>query len=117
MAAVGAVAVGAGMLPRWSGRITRGEVTLLAGYGVGAAYLFGLVMNLWFWPIAVGPDTSISLDEGGSFAENLTRFLVFSLSTSTLTWDTVRAIVTAVGIVLLARPLLGAIRRVYHPQT
>jgi hypothetical protein len=126
MAAVGAVAAGAGLLPRWnrsigdtsaSGPVTRGEMGLLAGYGVLSAYLFGLVMNLWFWPIAVGPDTSISFDEAGTFAENLTRFVVFSLTTSTLTWDTVRAIVTAVGIVLLARPLLGAIRRVYHPWT
>ncbi len=125
MAGVGAVGAGAGLLPRrlgspgdapQRGQVTRGETIALAGYGIVAAYLFGVAMNLWFWPIAVGPDTSISFVEGGPLGENLTRFLVFSLTTSTLTWDTVRAIVTAVGIVLLARPLLGAIRRVYHPH-
>ena len=126
MAGVGTVAAGAGMLPRSSGEsgevvsragVTRREIVLLASYGVAAAYLFGLLMNLWFWPIAVGPDTSISFLEGASFVENLTRFVVFSLTTSTLTWDTVRAIVTAIGIVVLARPLLGAIRRVYQPSS
>lgn len=113
MAGVGAVAAGAGMLPWRSGRVTRSEIALLAGYGVAAAYLFGLMMNLWFWPIAVGPETSISFTEGATLGENLTRFVVFSLTTSTLTWDTVRATVTAVGIVVLARPLLGALHRVY----
>ena len=117
MAAVGAVGAGAGMLPRGSGRVSRSEVAVLAGYGVIAAYLFGLVMNLWFWPIAVGPDTSISFIEGASVVENLSRFVVFSLTTSTLTWDTVRAMVTAVGIVVLARPLLGALRRVSPPRS
>lgn len=116
MAGVGAVAAGAGMLPRGSERVSRSEIVVLAGYGVVAAYLFGLVMNLWFWPIAVGPDTAVSFVEGGSLGENLTRFVVFSLTTSTLTWDTVRAMVTAVGIALLARPLLGALRRVYPPN-
>ena len=117
MAGVGAVAAGAGILPRGSGRVTRSEVVVLAGYGVVAAYLFGLMMNLWFWPIAVGSDTSVSFSEGASLGENLTRFVVYSLTTSTLTWDTVRAIVTAVGIVVLAQPLLGALRRVYPPRS
>lgn len=119
MAGVGAVAAGAGLLPRTESttdgvRLSRLDVAHLAGYGVVASYLFGLLMNLWFWPLAVGPDTAISFDAGSPLWENVSRFLVFSLTTSTVTWDTVRALVTAIGVVVLARPFLNAVGRVYR---
>ena len=86
---------------------------MLMAYGVLASYAFGLVMNLWFWPLAVGPDTSISLDSGASLGENVASFVLYSLATSTLTWDTVRAITTLVTLYLVGAPALRALRRVY----
>lgn len=116
MLGVGWVAAGAGLLPRWrleSPRSKTLEVWMLASYGVLASYAFGFVMNLWFWPIAVGAGTTVSFVEGASLIENATRFLIYSLGSSTLTWDTVRAITTAVGIGLLGKASLVALRRVH----
>ena len=60
MFAAGWVGAGAGLIP---GRITgaadksarRREIIWLIAYGVIASYLFGALMNLWFWPFGVGP--------------------------------------------------------------
>ena len=47
------IGLGAGLLPR---RVSgRAEIAMLVVYGIFAAYFFGFVMNLWFWPFAVGP--------------------------------------------------------------
>jgi len=115
MVALGWVGLGAGLLPTSWGRKagSRAEVALLAAYGVVASYLFGILMNLWFWPLAVGPDTSISLDSGASLGENVASFVLYSFATSTLTWDAVRAITTVVTLFLVGGPALRALRRVY----
>ncbi|GMA31933.1 hypothetical protein [Litorihabitans aurantiacus] len=72
----------------------------------------GAVMNLWFWPFAVGPDTSISYAPGAPLATNLGSFLSYTLVTSTLTWDTVRAVTSVVGLVVAGPAVLAALRRV-----
>ena len=68
-------------------------------------------MNLWFWPFAVGAGTGISYEPGAPLATNLASFLVYSLVTSTATWDTLRAITTVVGILVVGRAILSALRR------
>lgn len=103
------VAAGAGLLPR---RVRGGaEIAMLAAYGAAAAYVFGLIMNMWFWPFAVGAGTSISYVPGAPLPQNLGNFLVYSLVTSTLSWDTVRALTTIIGIGLVGRAVLRALRR------
>jgi hypothetical protein len=110
MFACGWVGAGAGLLPRWrSSRIA--EVAMLAGYGLVASYAFGLLMNLWFWPFAVGSGTGISYEAGAPVGRNLASFGLYSLVTSTLTWDTVRALTTTVGILLVGPAALAAFRR------
>lgn len=117
MFAVGWVAAGAGLLPRLGDPVTpRGrtrELVMLMTYGVLASYAFGLIMNLWFWPIAVGPGTTVSFLEGAPLLDNITRFVVYSLASSTLTWDTVRAITTVIGLALMGKPALQALRRAH----
>lgn len=116
MFAAGWVGAGAGLIP---GRITgfadkaarRREIIWLIAYGVLASYLFGAVMNLWFWPFGVGPETSISYLPTGSLPENLGRFGIYTLITSTLTWDTIRALTTGIGLALIGVPALKALRR------
>lgn len=103
------VGAGAGLLPRRLG--PRAEVAALCAYGIVASYAFGLVMNLWFWPFAVGYGTGISYQPGGTLGTNLSSFLVYSLVTSTLTWDTLRAITSVIGILVIGRPVLAALRR------
>lgn len=101
------VAMGAGLLPRAAGRA---EVALLAAYGAVAAFLYGLVMNLSFWPLTLGPGTSISFVPGDPVGDNLTRFLAFDLATS-MGWDLGRAITTALLVAVTATPMLRALRR------
>jgi energy-coupling factor transport system substrate-specific component len=107
MLAASWVGLGAGLLPPARGR---GELLLLAGYGAAAALLYGLAMNLWFWPFSLGLDTSLSYVAGAPLLENLHRFVVFTLATS-LGWDIGRAVTTVVLIVLLGPAVLGALRR------
>ncbi len=103
---VGAIA---GLLPRRASR--GGEIAMLCVYGVVASYAFGLLMNLWFWPFAVGYGTGISYDGSAPLEVNLSSFLLYSLVTSTLSWDTLRAITTVIGLVVVGRPILAALRR------
>lgn len=104
------VGAGAGLLPR---RVRgKAELWMLCGYGVVASYVFGLLTNLWFWPFAVGGGTGISYVPGAPLATNLSSFLLYSLVTSTAGWDTLRAVTTIIGIAVVGRAILAALRRV-----
>ena len=107
----GAGLVGRVVLPPGRARPGRRAVVVLAAYGVVAAYAYGLATNLWFWPFALGGATQLSYVPGGGLGENVPRFLAYSLATSTLSVDTVRAVVTAAGVLALGRPVLGTLRR------
>lgn len=122
------VAAGAGLLPRIRRRAAAGGATLsalksaarremlmLTVYGVAASYVFGLLLNMWFWPFAVGVGTDISYEAGAPITTNLASFTLYSLVSSTLTWDTVRAVTTAVGLLMLGPALLSALRRAKLP--
>ena len=106
MLGCGWVALGAGLLPRAAGRA---EALLLAGYGFAAALVYGLLLNMWFWPFtALG--SSVAHIPGDPVVANLTRFLAFHLTTS-LGWDLPRAVLTS-SLCLFAGPsVLGALRR------
>jgi energy-coupling factor transport system substrate-specific component len=103
------IGLGAGLLPRRARG--RAEIVLLVAYGVAAAYVFGLLMTLWFWPFSVGAGTDLSFVPGASALDNLRRFFLFSLSTSALGWDTGRAITNAVAIAVLGPAVLATLRR------
>lgn len=108
------IGMGAGLLPR---RVTgKAEIAMLVGYGIVVAYLFGFLMNLWFWPFITGAevpyhDGHISYVAGDPVWENLHRFAVFTLLTSTAGWDTGRAITNTVAIVVLGPAVLATLRR------
>lgn len=108
MLAAAWVGLGAGLLPR---RVTgTPEVALLAAYGVVAALGYGLVMNLAFWPFQLGAGTGLSFVPGDPLLTNLHRYALYVGATS-LGWDVGRAVTTAVGVALLGRPGLVALRR------
>ncbi|WP_234306840.1 ECF transporter S component [Streptomyces sp. NRRL F-2890] len=109
MMAAGWVGLGAGLLPR---RLTgRAETALLAGYGVVAAYVFGFLMNLWFWPFALGDGTQLSFDPEAGPLENLHTFFLYTLATSTFGWDTGRAVTNAIALCVLGPAVLATLRR------
>jgi energy-coupling factor transport system substrate-specific component len=97
----------AGLLPPCRGRW---EIALLALYGVLAAYLYGFMLNLQFWPFSVDPGSSIAYLPGAPFTEQWHRYLVFDATTS-LGWDTGRALTDLVAIVLLGPGVLHTLRR------
>jgi len=107
MLAASWVGLGAGWLPRARGKV---EVGLLAAYGVLAGYGYGLLMNLSYWPYVTGADTQVSYVAGAPILDNLHRFLLFSVVTST-GWDTGRALTNLVAIVLVGPAVLVALRR------
>ena len=68
-------------------------------------------MNMWFWPFAIGNETSVSFVAGDPVLENLHRFVVFTLLTSTWGWDTGRAITNAMALVAVGPAVLVVLRR------
>jgi energy-coupling factor transport system substrate-specific component len=108
MIAAGWVGFGAGCLPRASGRTER---AMLAGYGLVVGLVFGLLMNLWFWPfLASGAPASMGFVPGDPVAANLSRYGTFYLATS-LGWDLPRGVLTAVLVMVAGRPVLASLRR------
>lgn len=108
MLAAGWFGFGAGCLPQ--NLRGRAEVIALAGYSAVAALLYGLLLNLSFWPWAVGLSSQISFVPGAPLAENLQRWIAFDIATS-LGFDVPRAIITSVVILLIGGPVLFALRR------
>jgi len=108
MLAASWIGLGAGLLPQAKGRA---EIALLAAYGVVAAYCFGFLLNMWFWPFTTGEGTQLSFVPGASVAENLHRFFVYTIATSTFGWDTGRAITNTLAIILLGPTVLAVLRR------
>jgi energy-coupling factor transport system substrate-specific component len=108
------VGMGAGFLPRKVGG--RAEIAMLVGYAVVAAYAYGILMNLSGWPFALGIavpgyEGDLSFVPGDPLGENLQRFLVYTLVTSTGSWDTGRAITTSLAVVVLGPSILTTLRR------
>ncbi len=112
MLAAGWAGLGAGLLP---GRVKgRWELAMLAAYGAFCAYAYGFLLNIWFWPWAIGSDTDLSFVAGDAVLENLHRFFLFTVASSTLGWDTGRAITNVVAILVLGPSVLLVLRRAHH---
>lgn len=99
--------MGAGLLPRASGRK---EIAMLAGFSAFAGIAYGFLLNMWFWPFLTSGQEGITFQAGAPLTENLGRFLAFCLVTS-LGFDIPRAIGNVALIALAGGPLLRSIRR------
>jgi energy-coupling factor transport system substrate-specific component len=108
------VGLGAGLLPEVRGRI---EIAMLAAYGACSAYAFGFLMNMWFWPFVLGTDTQISFVAGDPVLDNLRRFFLYTVTTSTIGWDTGRAITNVLAIVIIGPAALVTFRRASRRAT
>ena len=104
------IGMAAGLLPkRVSGK---SEIAMLLAFGALAAGVFGILMDLQFWPWALGSNTQLSYLPGGTIAENLSRFITFHFA-SAMAWDIPRAIFTCVLIAFPGPSVLSALRRTY----
>lgn len=102
----------AGLLPGRSNIRGKREIAFLMAYSVFAALLFGILMDLQFWPWALGANTQLSYLPGAGISENISHFLTFHFL-SAMAWDIPRAIFTAGLILIAGRPVLTALRRTY----
>jgi energy-coupling factor transport system substrate-specific component len=89
------------------------ELFLLALYGAIAAEIFGILMDLQFWPWSLGSGTELSYLAGAPLSENLSRFISYHFI-SALAWDVPRATITVILIAIAGKPALNALRRARH---
>ena len=111
MLGAGWVGLTAGWLPRparfswW--------IALLAVFAAGWGFLYGALLNLWFWPFAapgVETDAGLYWIPGMSAGETFRHYAKFYLVTS-LGYDLFRAIANAVLVLALGGPLLRVLER------
>ena len=112
MLAAGWVGMGAGYLGRVTRRsISPWAITVLCLYGGAAGFAYGLLLDLWEWPLLVAAGSSpLSWVPGTGLAALLPRFGAFYLATS-LAYDSFRAVGSALMVVALGRPVLAALNR------
>ena len=102
------IGMAAGMLP---GKLRgRRELLTLIVFGIIASEFFGILMDLQFWPWALGANTQLSYLVNGSIVENLSRFITFHFATA-MAWDIPRALFTTILLALSGRAVLSALRR------
>jgi energy-coupling factor transport system substrate-specific component len=87
----------------------RREIVVLAAFAGVWGFVFGVLMNVWFWPYAVGPAEQY-WEPGIGFVETLRRYAAFYVATS-LIWDILRAGGNVLLILILGEPALRALRR------
>lgn len=113
MLALSWMGAGAGLLGRVSERLNAvAEVTLLAGYGWIWGFIYGAVMNLWFWPY-VRDGGPLSWEPGLGFGATIARYWSFYVITS-LAWDAAGATANAILIALTGGACMRVFRRHAH---
>ena len=113
MLALGWMGAGAGLLSRRDPRprrARRGRVAL-AVYAWVWGFLYGAIMNLWFWPFQRGG--ALSWYPGLGFTDTLHRYWSFYVATS-LGWDAATALANALLVLILGVPVLRSLRRFAH---
>jgi energy-coupling factor transport system substrate-specific component len=93
------------------------DVLILSVFGFIWGLLYGAIMNIYFWPFAVGPAEQ-TWAPGIGLGETLARYGVFYAVTS-LAWDLARGAGNVALILVLGRPMIKALerfRRRFHFQ-
>jgi energy-coupling factor transport system substrate-specific component len=114
MLGAGWVGLTAGWLPR--PRSMRQRLLLIALFGMVWGFLYGALLNLYFWPYAAP-----GLDSGGgiywtpglSATETIVHYARFYLTTS-LAFDVFRAVANGVLLVALGGPVLRVLDRFHR---
>lgn len=118
MFAAGWMGLVGGWLPHLP-RQPRLELLLLAAWGTVSGFLYGAIMNLWFWPYLAAPIEPATSGQAGatmtwqinaSFWSTLVRYGLFYLTTS-LWWDAGRAFGNLLLLLLMGAPILRLLRR------
>ena len=104
---------GAGYLPQRRPALpSRIEVVVLCLFGALWGFVYGAIMNLWFWPFQAG-DPAQSWQAGLTFVQGLQRYAAFYIATSFI-WDAFAAIGNVALLSLFGMPTLKAMLRFKH---
>jgi energy-coupling factor transport system substrate-specific component len=98
-------------LLHWQGKW--GETLLLALLGTLWGMLYGVIMNLWFWPYATGGADQY-WTPGITLVSTLQRYALFYVTTS-LVWDLMRAAGNALLLLAFGGSILRVLRR-FHAR-
>jgi energy-coupling factor transport system substrate-specific component len=110
MLALSWMGAGAGLLGRFTRRLApNAEVGVLAAYGWAWAFIYGAILNLWFWPFQVDGG-ALSYSPHLSAGETLHHYWSFYVASS-FAWDAAGAAANAILIVLTGRAVLRSLRR------
>lgn len=112
MLAAGWVGMGAGYVGRISGRKSSPKtIAALSLYGCAAGFAYGILLDLWEWPLLVAAGSSpFSWAAGIGLAALLPRFGAFYLATS-LAYDSFRAVGNLLLIAVLGSAVIPALER------
>ncbi|GAB4538466.1 MAG: ECF transporter S component [Anaerolineae bacterium] len=91
------------------GRDTWREAVILAAFAGIWGLVYGAIMNIWFWPFAIGPAEQ-HWQPGIGVTDTLHRYFVFYAATS-LFWDMSRLVSNVVLILAFGLPALRVLRR------
>jgi energy-coupling factor transport system substrate-specific component len=91
------------------GEGSRHEVAVLALFGALWGLVYGVIINLWFWPFLAGPAGQY-YQSGLGLTAVVQRYAAFYLATSLL-WDIMAMLGNALLIMAFGRPALVALRR------
>ena len=97
------------LVRRLAPRLPHAELIALAAFAALWGFLYGAVMNIWFWPFAIGPADQY-WQPGIGIGEILGRYGTFYLATSAL-WDGLRAAGNVALVVAFGAPTLRALDR------
>jgi len=120
MWAAGWVGAGAGLLQplarRWrlgqtGGRIAQYlPVAILAIYGFGAAFFFGAMMNLYFWPVAFQGPGPLAWAPSLGLTQTIRHYAAF-YSVTSFGWDLMGAMANLGVILLVGKPVIELFHR------
>ncbi len=85
------------------------ELLTLVGVGAGWGILYGMIMNIYFWPF-MGGVGGAGYEPGSSSAATIGRYMLFYLTTS-LVWDIARVGGNALLMIFLGLPVVRALTR------
>ena len=99
----------AGAFGRLTSRLpTVAELAALAAFSWAWGFLYGAIMNLWFWPFM--EEGALAWSPGLGLAATLERYWSFYAVTS-FGWDAAAALANALLVLLTGRAVLPALRR------
>lgn len=110
MLALAWMGAGAGIVGRLSTRLAGPvQIGILCVYGWLWGFVFGAIMNLYFWPF-VNDGGPLSFHAGDGLATTLHRYYSFYIASS-FAWDAAGALANAVLIAVTGTALLATLRR------